>query len=264
MKGLNENGRLTLQRYNIYAGGEVRSYCLHLPAGHRPGRLTPLVVNLHGIGADAAEQAILSGMDRKADSAGFAVAYPEAMNIPAAWNIELCTAGPDDLAFLDELLDHLCAGFSIDPARIYATGFSNGGGMTALLGCHRAELFAAIGPVAGAYPLWAACQPTRPIPVVAFHGTADHVVPYQGLGRALPPIRRWAAAWAAHNGCDTLPTCTDHPHDVTEETWRSPDGAAVTLYTIHGGGHEWPRPAAGGSIDATSLIWEFFKNHPIH
>jgi polyhydroxybutyrate depolymerase len=260
---LDKNERLTVRRYTLYAGGEVRTYLLHLPAGYRPGRPTPLVVNLHGIGAAAAEQVGLSGMSRKANSAGFAVAYPEALNAPAAWNIELCAAGPDDLAFLDGLLGHLCARFSIDPARIYATGFSNGGGMTALLGCQRAELFAAVGPVAGAYPLWGGCRPARPVPLVAFHGTADRVVPYWGLGRALPPIRQWAAAWAARNGCDPLPTCTDHPPNVTEETWNSPGGAAVTLYTIHGGRHEWPHPNASGHFNATDLIWEFFKNHPM-
>jgi polyhydroxybutyrate depolymerase len=263
MDRLNESRRRTLRRYNIYAGGEVRTYCLHLPAGYHPGRPAPLVVNLHGIGANAAEQARLSGMSRKADAAGFVVAYPEALNAPATWNIELCATGPDDLAFLDDLLGHLCARFSIDPARIYATGFSNGAGMTALLGCQRAELFAAIGPVAGAYPPWGGCRPTCPAPMVAFHGTADRVVPYHGLGRALPSIRRWAAAWAVRSGCDPLPICIDHPPNVTEETWHGPDGAAVTLYTIHGGGHEWPRPAAGGKINTTDLIWEFFQNHPM-
>ena len=260
---LNKNDRPALRRYTLYAGGEVRTCYLHLPAGYRPGRPTPLVVNLHGIGDNAAEQARLSGMSRKADSAGFLVAYPEALSTPATWNIELCAAGPDDLAFLDDLLGHLCARFSIDLARIYATGFSNGGGMTALLGCQRAELFAAIGPVAGAYPMWRGCRSARPVPVVAFHGTADRVVPYQGLGRALPSIRRWAAAWAVHNGCDPLPTCIDHPPDVTEESWHSPDGATVTLYTIHGGGHEWPRQANSGEIDATDLVWQFFENHPL-
>lgn len=244
------------------AGGEVRTACVRLPTGYRPGRPIPLVLNLHGIDADAAQQEAVSGMARKADEAGFAVAYPEALGEPACWNIRRRCDGPDDLAFLRALIERLCAELCVDPARIYATGLSNGAGMVDRLACHLAGRIAAIGPVAGAYPLWRACAPARPVPVVAFHGRADDVVPYAGLGDALPHIRAWAAAWAARNGCAPRPAVTVLPGGVTRETWGSRTDAPVTLYTVAGGGHDWPR-ADGAGIDATDVIWAFFRAHSL-
>ena len=71
--------------------------------------------------------------------------------------------------------------YNIDPGRIYANGLSNGGGMSYLLGCALSDRITAIGGVAGAYafPL-EECHPSRPVPMIAFHGTADPIVPYQG------------------------------------------------------------------------------------
>ena len=61
---------------------------------------------------------------------------------------------------------------------------------------------------------------------------------------------------------------------VTTERWRGgPGGAEVVLVTIEGQGHAWPGgdgilPAAMvgrdvGALDATDLIWEFFREHPL-
>jgi polyhydroxybutyrate depolymerase len=251
------------RRRVMCAGGEARTVYLRLPAGYRPGPPIPLVLNLHGIGADAAHQEALSGMGRVADEAGFAVACPEALDAPGwdaptCWNIRERRDGPDDLAFLRALIERLCADPRIDPARIYATGHSNGAGMVDRLACHLAEYLAAIGPVAGAYPLWRECAPACPVPVVAFHGTADEVVPYGGLGDALPPIRAWAAAWADRNGCDPQPEVARLPGGVIRETWGARTHAPVTLYTVVGGGHDWPRAGRAG-IDATEVIWAFFR-----
>jgi polyhydroxybutyrate depolymerase len=143
---------------------------------------------------------------------------------------------------------------------------SNGGGMANRMACEMSDVIAAIGTVSGAYPVWNNYRPTRPVPVVAFHGTADRVVPYEGLGHVLPPIRAWAAGWAARNGCDPVPTFTYRQGKVTGETWGNcPDKARVTLYTIEGGGHDWPGsegyPAA--AIGATDVIWDFFAEYPM-
>jgi polyhydroxybutyrate depolymerase len=255
------------QRRVMCAGGEARTAYLRLPAGYRRGPPIPLILNLHGIDADAAHQEALSRMGRRAGEAGFAVACPEALDAPgwdapACWNIRAIRDDPDDLAFLRTLIERLCADLPIDPARIYAAGHSNGAGMVDRLACHLAEHVAAIGPVAGAYPLWRACAPAHPVPVVAFHGTADDVVPYDGLGDALPPIRAWAAAWAEHNGCDPRSTVTRVADRVIRETWGGRASAPVTLYTVIGGGHDWPRADRAG-VDATEVICAFFRAHPL-
>ncbi len=251
----------------ITSGGELRGYLLHVPPSYQPGTPMPLVINLHGFSSNAAEEEILSEMSAKADEAGFIVVYPEGRGSPQSWAVGPGPAGQQDVQFIRDLVALLQEQLSIDPARIYATGISNGGGMANRLACDMPDVIAAIAPVSGAYLFWQDCSPSRPVPVVAFHGTADQIVPYEGQGRTLPPIRDWAAAWASRNGCSATPTVTFQKGEVTGETWDS-CSAEVVLYTIEGRGHSWPGSAMIPALDiatqdivATEVIWEFFAAH---
>ena len=141
----------------IESGGETRTYRLYIPASYDPdGPPAPLIVSLHGLSSNAGQQEHMSGLSDKAEEAGFVVVYPQGLGVPTRWN----TAPDDrrraqdanaDIAFIRDLVAHLQADLNLDPARIYATGMSNGGGMTNRLGCDMADVFAAIAPVAGAY-----------------------------------------------------------------------------------------------------------------
>ncbi len=85
------------------------------------------------------------------------------------------------MSFISDLIDHLEGEYNVDPARIYANSLSNGGGMSFALSCKLSERNAAIGSVAGAYLLpWDICNPSRPVPVIVFHGNADPIVPFTG------------------------------------------------------------------------------------
>lgn len=164
----------------------------------------PLVNNLHGFTPNAAEQERLSGMSAKADEVGFIVVYPEALGNSQAWHVGPGAQGAADVEFIRDLIRHLKSQWSIDPGRIYATGISNGGGMVHRLACDLSDVIAAIAPVSGAYLFSKSCQPTWPVPVVAFHGTADQIVPYEVKAQAcLPsgsglPIGRPAMAAIRH------------------------------------------------------------------
>jgi polyhydroxybutyrate depolymerase len=162
----------------IESGGQTRHYRLHVPPGYRPDEPVPLVINLHGLGSSMDQQALLSGASEKADEAGFVVVYPQGSDVPRMWHGEPSPAGREDVQFIRELVAHLQERLNIDPDGIYATGFSNGGGMAHRLACDLSDTIAAIGPVAGAYLLDERCAPERPVPVIAFHGTADPIVPY--------------------------------------------------------------------------------------
>jgi len=73
------------------------------------------------------------------------------------------------------------------------------------------------------------------------------------------PIPEWASAWANRNGCD--PDTSDAVHNVviSEMHWGNcRSNADVILYTIEGGGHEWPSKL----IDVAQTIWDFFILHP--
>ncbi|MBN1284584.1 MAG: prolyl oligopeptidase family serine peptidase [Anaerolineae bacterium] len=265
----------------IESQGVTRSYRLYVPTTYDPnGDPVPLVVNLHGLASNVQQQEQFSQMSKKAEEIGFVVVYPQGVSIPARWYVAPARTERSDVAFIRDLVAHLQSQLNIDPARIYATGFSNGGGMTNRLACDAADLFAAVAPVSGAYNYADDCEPSRSVPVLAFHGRADMIVRYEGqpdnfaLGSALPPIPEWAAAWAARNGCDEAPEVTVETYeegDLTIEMWGNcAGGAGVSLYTIDKLNHVWPGGPGipilgfdGGSVPATDIIWAFFEAHPM-
>jgi polyhydroxybutyrate depolymerase len=171
---------------------------------------------------------------------------------------------------------------NIDPARIYANGMSNGGGMAFVLSCALSDRVAAIGMVAAAQSLPSNWCTDTPVPMIAFHGDADRMVPYDGgrLGDpfnpvkpVFPAVRDWVASWAQRNRCADSPVELTVARDVTRiEYPECAESADVVLYTLLGGGHSWPggKPppewrvgATNTSIDATSAMWTFFLEHPL-
>ena len=258
---------------NVSTGGNTRDALLHIPATYAAAAAVPLVIDLHGDGSNGREQEALSGMSALSDREGFLVAYPNALN--QKWDDAAGSAGAADRRFISALITTLQSTYRVDPKRIYATGMSNGGGMTNRLGCDMAGTIAAIAPVEGGYVGWDDCDPSRPMPVMAFHGLTDQVVPYGGgegkgpaSGIAFPSIPDWAAAWASRDSCSAAPQVSHPNADVTRREWtQCAGGASVILYAIDKQGHSWPgsklRPTmTSQAIDASSEMWSFFQAHP--
>ena len=189
-------------------------------------------------------------------------------------------AGSGSLAnvtFISELIDTLEAAYNIDPTRIYANGFSNGGAMALALSCRLSHRIAAVGTVSAAQDQrpWSWCADSRPAPLINFHGTTD-LVPYNGgrvwaSPRPFPSVSTWTANWARRNRCAPNPIGSVMAADVTRlEYTNCANDAAVVLYSIRGGGHTWPggKPMpewmvgrTSRNIDATSQMWAFFREH---
>jgi len=273
---------LTMDRSTgtLVTSGQKRSYLLYVPASYERGKPAPLVISLHGASLWPALQMKISQWNRLADTYGFIVAYPSAEGFPRIWHVDRVPGLERDVRFVADLIDELESRYTIDPARIYANGMSNGGGMAFVLSCTLSDRIAAIGMVAAAQSLaWDWCTDRRPVPMVSFHGTADPVIPYAGgpspVGPAatFPSVPGWAASWAKRNGCQPDPVESAAAADVSLRQYQACSGnAAVELYTIKGGGHAWPGgtplPAwivgpTSQSVDASALMWRFFMEHPL-
>jgi poly(hydroxyalkanoate) depolymerase family esterase len=190
--------------YNDHDGtieidGRTRNHFVHTPPGYTGKTPLPLVLVLHGATESANKVERLSGMSAKADQQNFLAVYPTGTgrlkNVPT-WNSGACCGHAmehkiDDVAFLRALLERVEKDYSVDPKRIYATGISNGGMMSYRLACELSDKFAAISPVEGAQDI--PCHPTSPVSVIVFHGTTDHLVPFNGgstpISNGLGPFR---------------------------------------------------------------------------
>lgn len=248
----------------------TRVYRLVVPdsAGVDPA---PLVLDLHGLTTSPLDHDALTGMTVAAAERGIVLAQPRGKDPGPFWSAEPGSPlSAADVAFLRALVDDVARRTAIDRNRVYAMGWSNGGGMAHRLGCDVADVFAAIGPVSGAHPLDGRCDATEGVAIVAVHGTDDDVVPFDGLGPLLPAIPDWAASWAERNACTSGPSERRITDDIVELSWTDcRNDADVALYVVEGGGHGWPgtpnpeRAAdTTSTISATELILDFFAAHP--
>jgi polyhydroxybutyrate depolymerase len=263
----------------IETSGVVRKYLLYVPESYNPSTPTPLVISLHGFAEWPAHQMELSSWNTLAEENSFIVVYPSGSDFPKRWVLSRETGAMIDVQFIADLIDQLESEYNIDPDRVYANGLSNGGGMSALLACELSERIAAVGSVSGAY-LFSRddCHPSRPVPIIAFHGTADPIVPYDGgpsssFDLPFPQVPEWIEAWAERNGCSLTPVELPGQGEVSGIQYtRCQQKAEVIFYTVDGGGHSWP----GGEplpkwivghttqdIDATRVMWEFFEQYSL-
>jgi len=258
--------------WTVTVGGVARQFKVHIPPSYDATVPTPLVVAFHGVNCTASQQIMISRLPEKADAAGFIAIHPE--GVGKSWNGGTCCGDAfrqqvDDVGFTAAILDEAEAQLCIDRRRIFATGISNGAYMAHRLACEMADRVAAIAPVSGGN-LMLTCQPARPIGVLYFHGTADTIVPYNGL-LALPAALDTFHRWAQIDGCSGTPVQTFANGDSHCETYQTCGaGVEVTLCTIEGGGHQWPGgfeiPLLGHrttDLSANDAMWDFFQRHPL-
>lgn len=285
-------GALARERRTLTIAGEERWFLLTTPTAHDGTDPLPLVVEFHGLAEGAAIAAEMGQMDTIAEREGFVMAYPNGSGSPVRWNQHLDAEPNHDFELVTELLDTLGDELCIDEARVYATGLSYGAIMSSALACAMPDRFAAIAPVAGVeHPV--ACEPNRPVPLLAFHGTDDAILMFNGgvgdLGAALsggtpkPPSKpadldgagypAAVKAWAQANGCGAA-TDERRSEHVLERTYDCEPNAEVRFLIIEGGGHSWPGSAFSRSIerivgpttdelDASEELWSFFSRHAL-
>ncbi|WP_437987436.1 alpha/beta hydrolase family esterase [Sorangium sp. So ce117] len=247
----------------ITIGSSNRSYVLHVPAAYDGSKPVPLVVDLHPLGGSGPSERSGSPYPAQTDPEGVIMAFPSGLAGPSggAWNVgPCCVKNTDDVAFVKAMVAEIQETACIDSKRIYAVGFSMGGGMSHYLACHAADTFAAVAPAA--FDLLqeniADCKPSRPITVISFRSTGDPIVPYAGGHSAVVsgmPITFLGAKstlekWGQINKCTGSPSAEDSKGCSTFSNCEG--GVEVALCTKQGGGHDYGNAAVG---------WPVLKRH---
>jgi len=273
-------GRFIDGSFSCAAG--ARRYKLFIPAG--PARTArPLVVMLHGCTQDANDFATGTAMNGVAGGHDCLVLYPEqdrGANHSGCWNwfdTAQQQRGQGEPEIVAAMTRHVIAEQGADARRVYVAGMSAGGAMAAILGARYPELYAAVGVHSGLAAgsgkdmisgLHAMKRPAataalaRSVPVIVFHGEADHVVS-PGNGEAV--LRQFLGTHAAAG---------DRTHEqaagraCARTTWRDAQGRRIAeQWTVQGAGHAWQGGNAAGSHTdaggpcASAEMLAFFLEH---
>ncbi|HLX37001.1 MAG TPA: PHB depolymerase family esterase [Candidatus Binataceae bacterium] len=281
---------------NVQLGGFNRHFIVHVPPTFDAKNKLPAVIMLHGAGGTGQEAMQQTGWDRKADQENFIAAFPDAVAErpkrpasflfnPQTWNDgsgrhQSGKRNDPDIDFIAYVIDTLRSRYGADPSRIYVTGFSNGASMTFRTGVELSDQLAAIAPVAG--HLFVYEHPVkRAVPALYIIGRDDPLeLPAGGVLKIMgeevtqPPILENLQRWRDIEDCPLNPS-SDARDDGIERVAFSDcrDGVQMVEYFIDDMGHVWPgglthlpqrlvgKPS--DKLNATDVIWDFFKAHPM-
>jgi len=274
---------------NLTVDGNARSIIVYLPTGYNNAGKMPLIFVIHG-GSGTPEGMInIANFKTIADRDKVVLVYPA--GIQKNWNDGRPTTpnqlGINDVSFFNQMCDYMINNYSVEGAKIYATGISNGGFMSSRLGCELSNRIAAIAVDAAtieATTISPNCNPGRPVPVIYIHGTSDPLVPFAGgqmtaggtAGGTVLSHFQAIDKWVAINGCDTTPTITDLPDIANDGTTikqrvytGGTNSSEVVSYVVLNGGHTWPQGyqylneaiigKTSQDMNACEVIWTFFK-----
>lgn len=228
----------------LQIGGERVAQVL-IPSDYTTTTRYPLIVLLHGYGADGYVQSLYLGLDTRVDSAQYVLVVPDGTENNAGdrfWNATpACCAFSeankqiDDVAYVRGLIEEAAATYSIDPSRVGLIGHSNGGFMALRMACEASDIVTSVVSLAGSTFIDdASCTPAdHPVSVLTMHGDQDMTIRYGGseiLGNEYPGAKETTRRFAGHAQCDTENPVFAPNLDVV----ASIDGAETTVLEYSG------------------------------
>lgn len=276
-----------LSNQTISVDGVNRTYLEYLPDGFDNAQNLPLVLSFHGGSGNGQDQLSIADLRDRADEDGFVLVYPNAIPDPnddgsTNWQVVVSGTLPftvpnphSDIDFIDALIDALAISRNIDITRVYAMGYSNGGGFSFDLACRLNHKITGIGVVARTMyaETYEACNVVHPTPVVTILGTDDFASPYDGLVYAGTLYYQGNddvnSFWIDANGLEETAVVTDVPNSSNSDgstaelfAWSSPDGCHELLhYKVNGGGHDWPGTFGNQDFVSHEVIWDALSQH---
>lgn len=160
------SGTLHAQSLALGDGIEDRVYWLHVPASYDCTAPSPLLVDFHGTaGSDPEEAYQTDALIALSEQRGFIAVRPRSRSSnEGGQSIYRWDQNPGDLARNATFAKHLVADleqrYAIDPARVYASGFSSGSNMTAQFLRDASSPFHGLAPIAGGLWSTAAALPS--------------------------------------------------------------------------------------------------------
>lgn len=244
---------------SVSVWGNARTYTMVAPKDVIAGKAYPLVFVFHGDGGNGAGMRSWIKLDDES-KANAIVVYPDGKY--STWDLYTIESANEDDAFVDAMLAAVKAKYTVDPNRVFGSGYSSGAFFINQLACRRTGFFRAIAPNAGGAPeepsdpaasKWAGTSFTKcanqtgGVAAIVMHGNDDTTV---GTGSGTYTARYWAHV----NGCDdsesnrtaTTPSpCVQHA--------SCPTGQGVVYCEIAGIGH-------GIWNESGKASWGFFSS----
>jgi len=263
-------GKLSAQ--SILHNGKEREYLVYLPDSYNENNDYPVLLNFHGFGGNAKDYINYESDFRDlAEQEEVILIYPQALLLSgfSVWNAapfaEDNKTDSDDIGFIEVLLDDLQKTLSIDPNRIYATGFSNGGMFVYALACFTENLIAGVAAVSGLQLNLADCAPSHPMNVLIAHSTTDEAIPYVGSSD-IASVDQIVSFWRAAN--QTSNEAKESSYNLGDETvWiytysGGTNNAEVLHYKVDNGMHMWFNHKIEGQ-SFSSLLWDFLSSQTL-
>jgi len=259
--------------HRLTLDGRERRFILDVPPGLKPG--APLVMVFHGFTGSAKDVRDQTGFAKVSEKHGFVTVYAEGtrdakgktfFNVGYEFHKDQTV---DDVQFARSLAARLTQDLGLDSRAVFATGFSNGGDMSFLLGTQRERFVAAIAPVGGTMmSSWAkGFRPAARIPVLAVNMRDDKTTLWDG------DINN-RDGWGAYLGTEAVLSLwvqglalerserVDLTKSIQLQRWSTAaDRTEARLYVLQVGGHKWPRNLGDEQESTAEVIWKFFDVH---
>jgi polyhydroxybutyrate depolymerase len=270
---------MVIEYGEIYSGGFQRDYIYFKPSSAPEN--CPLVFVCHGYGGSAQDIMNYSHFNDLAIEYGFAVCYPQGIQDSGGntfFNVGYDFQNNetvDDVAYLEDLISLFSTDGSVNPEEVFCTGMSNGGDFCYLLACEASESFRGVAPISGMImqDIMNNCSPSQNVGILEIHGTQDNVTYYNGDYNnqdgwgAYPSIPATIDFFVdlyglALNSTGNFPNISSNDGStVSYQKYGVEDECAkVWLYTVSGGGHDWPGAYGNMDIDSSREAWLFFDS----
>lgn len=259
---------------SVLTVGGARPATVVLPSAVTPAKPRAMVLLLHGYTGSGAQMRAYLGWESLAAARDVVLVFADGTlqggDGPRFWNAtDACCnfagSAVDDAQYLADLVDSVTAVTPIDRTRVYLAGHSNGAFMSFAAACTHADVFAAVVAVAGAtFAKAAECKPSKPVSVLAVHGTADGTVSPAGgtIAAAYPSAAKTLQLWAKYDGCKTSAgkrrvrtlnlDRARAGNETVESKYTCPKGIDVMYWRMQGVGHT---PAFNASFGKAALDW---------